>query len=64
MIRHKIARMTATTYALESMVYLTAALVDRHLDYSLEGACCKVFGTEVLWQNINDGLRSRAETAS
>ena len=30
MIRHKITRMTATTYALESMVYLTAGLVDRH----------------------------------
>jgi len=58
MIRHKIARMTATTYVLESMVYLTASLVDRHVgDYSLEGACCKVFGTEVLWQNINDGLQ-------
>jgi acyl-CoA dehydrogenase family member 9 len=57
MIRHKITRMTATTYALESMVYLTSSLVDRHLDYSLEGACCKVFGTEVLWQNINDGLQ-------
>jgi len=39
------------------MVYLTASLVDRHVDYSLEGACCKVFGTEVLWQNINDGLQ-------
>ena len=58
MIRHKITRMTATTYVLESMVYLTAGLVDRHVgDYSLEGACCKVFGTEVLWQNINDGLQ-------
>jgi acyl-CoA dehydrogenase family protein 9 len=58
MVRHKIARMAATTYALESMVYLTAGLVDRHIpDYSLEGACCKVFGTEVLWRNINDGLQ-------
>jgi acyl-CoA dehydrogenase family protein 9 len=58
MIRHKITRMAATTYALESMVYLTAGLVDRGIgDYSLEGACCKVFGTEVLWQNINDGLQ-------
>jgi acyl-CoA dehydrogenase family protein 9 len=58
MIRHKITRMTATTYALESMVYLTAGLVDRGIhDYSLEGACCKVFGTEVLWANINDALQ-------
>jgi acyl-CoA dehydrogenase family protein 9 len=58
MIRHKIARMTANTYALESMCYLTAGLIDREgIDYSLEGACCKVFGTEVLWQNINEALQ-------
>jgi acyl-CoA dehydrogenase family member 9 len=58
MIRHKIARMSANTYAIESMVYLTAGLVDRkNVDYSLEGACCKVFGTEVLWQNINEALQ-------
>jgi acyl-CoA dehydrogenase family protein 9 len=58
MIRHKIARMAANTYAIESMVYLTAGLVDRkNVDYSLEGACCKVFGTEVLWQNINEALQ-------
>ncbi len=58
MIRHKIARMTAKTYALEAMSYLTAGLIDRGgIDYSLEGACCKVFGTEVLWQNINDALQ-------
>jgi len=58
MIRRKIARMTASTYALEAMVYLTAGLIDRGVrDYSLEGACCKVFGTEILWQNINDALQ-------
>ncbi len=58
MIRHKITRMTVKTYVLESMVYLTAGLVDRKVgDYSLEGACCKVFGTETLWENINDALQ-------
>jgi acyl-CoA dehydrogenase family member 9 len=58
MIRHKITRMTAKTYALESMVYLTTGLIDRGIaDYSLEGACCKVFGTEALWENINDALQ-------
>ncbi len=58
MIRQKIARMTANTYALEAMCYLTAGLIDREgIDYSLEGACCKIFGTEVLWQNINDALQ-------
>jgi acyl-CoA dehydrogenase family protein 9 len=33
-------------------------LIDRGLeDYSLEGACCKVFGTETVWRNINDALQ-------
>jgi acyl-CoA dehydrogenase family protein 9 len=58
MIRSKFARMVVSTYALESMVYLTAGLIDRGLaDYSLEGACCKVFGTESVWQTINDALQ-------
>jgi acyl-CoA dehydrogenase family member 9 len=58
MIRAKFARMVANTYALESMVYLTAGLIDRGLpDYSLEGACCKIFGTEAAWQTINDALQ-------
>jgi acyl-CoA dehydrogenase family protein 9 len=57
-IRSKFARMVVNTYALESMVYLTAGLVDRGLaDYSLEGACCKIFGTESVWQSINDALQ-------
>ena len=58
MIRAKFARMVVSTYALESMVYLTAGLVDRGLDdYALEGACCKIFGTEAVWNNINDALQ-------
>src|SRR6266511_3422861 len=58
MIRGKFARMMASTYALESIVYLTSGLVDRGLpDYALEGACCKVFGTEAVWQTINDALQ-------
>jgi acyl-CoA dehydrogenase family protein 9 len=58
MIRAKFSRMVVSTYALESMVYLTAGLIDRGLaDYSLEGACCKVFGTETVWRNINDALQ-------
>jgi acyl-CoA dehydrogenase family member 9 len=58
MIRAKFARMVVSTYALESMVYLTAGLIDRGLeDYALEGACCKIFGTETVWRNINDALQ-------
>ena len=58
MIRGKFARMVVDTYALESVVYLTAGLIDRGLpDYSLEGACCKIFGTESAWRTINDALQ-------
>jgi len=58
MIRGKFARMVANTYALESVVYMTAGLVDRGLsDYALEGAACKVFGTETVWSVINDALQ-------
>jgi acyl-CoA dehydrogenase family protein 9 len=58
MIRGKFARMVVNTYALESMVYLTSGLIDRGLpDYALEGACCKVFGTEAVWRTINDALQ-------
>jgi acyl-CoA dehydrogenase family protein 9 len=58
MIRGKFARMVVNTYALESMVYLTSGLIDRGLpEYALEGACCKVFGTEAVWQTINDALQ-------
>lgn len=58
MIRGKFARMAVSTYALESVVFLTAGLVDRGLsDYALEGAACKVFGTETVWSVINDALQ-------
>jgi acyl-CoA dehydrogenase family member 9 len=58
MIRAKFARMVVDTYALESLVYMTAGLVDRGLsDYALEGAACKVFGTESVWATINDALQ-------
>jgi acyl-CoA dehydrogenase family protein 9 len=58
MIRQKFARMVVDTFALESMVYFTTGLIDAGLeDYALEGACCKVFGTEIVWRNINDALQ-------
>jgi acyl-CoA dehydrogenase family protein 9 len=58
MIQGKFARMVVNAYALESLVYMTAGLVDRGLsDYALEGAACKVFGTESVWNTINDALQ-------
>jgi acyl-CoA dehydrogenase family protein 9 len=61
MIKEKIARMTAETYALESMTYLTTGMIDAGVpDYSLESAICKVFGSETLWYVANETLQIMA----
>ncbi|HEY2516351.1 MAG TPA: acyl-CoA dehydrogenase family protein [Polyangiaceae bacterium] len=61
LIKDKIASMMASTYALESMTYLTTGLVDsRAIDYSLESATCKVFGSETLWDVVNESLQIAA----
>ncbi len=61
LIKDKIATMLAQTYALESMTYLTAGLVDgKGADYSLESAICKVFGSETLWWVVNETLQIAA----
>jgi acyl-CoA dehydrogenase family protein 9 len=60
-IQDKIAGMLARTYALESMTYLTAGLVDgESRDYSLESAICKVYGSETLWWVVNETLQIAA----
>jgi acyl-CoA dehydrogenase family protein 9 len=61
LIKDKIARMMASTYALESMTYLTTGLVDsKAIDYSVESAICKVFGSETLWAVVNEALQIAA----
>jgi len=55
LVKGKIARMAAHTYAMEAMTRVTASLIDRGLeDYMLETAMLKVFTTEALWQIVND----------
>jgi acyl-CoA dehydrogenase family protein 9 len=61
MIKDKVATMLAQVYALESMTYLTAAMVDASgPDYSLESAICKVFGSETAWSVVNETLQIAA----
>lgn len=61
MIKDKIATMLAQTYALESMTYLTAGLLDAKVpDYSLESAICKIMGSETLWFVVNETLQIAA----
>jgi acyl-CoA dehydrogenase family protein 9 len=60
MIKDKIATMLASVYALESMTYLTASMVDSKTDYSIESAICKVAGSEMLWYVVNETLQIAA----
>lgn len=61
MIREKIARMNMMAYVTESMVYHTTGLADRNnIDYSLESAICKVWGSEKLWDVVNEALQISA----
>jgi alkylation response protein AidB-like acyl-CoA dehydrogenase/3-hydroxyacyl-CoA dehydrogenase len=60
-IADKIARMTANTFAMESMTLLTSGLVsrDKHADIRLEAAMCKLWGSETAWQIVNDTMQIR-----
>ena len=53
-----ISEMAADAYALESIVYLTTDMVDKgDIDYSVEAAICKVFGTEACWKALNNAMQ-------
>jgi alkylation response protein AidB-like acyl-CoA dehydrogenase len=55
LVKDKLAYMQAGTYAMESVTYETAALIDSgEGDFMLETAMLKVFATDVLWRIIND----------
>src|SRR4051812_19841061 len=59
-IADKISRIAANTFACESMVLLTAALVDRdNADIRLEAAMCKMWGSEKAWQAIDETMQIR-----
>src|SRR2546422_4307567 len=58
LIKKKIARMAADTYAMEAMTAVTASLIDRGLeDYMIETAMRKVFASEALWLLVNDAFQ-------
>jgi alkylation response protein AidB-like acyl-CoA dehydrogenase len=58
LIKDKLARMAETTFAMESLTYLAAGLVDRHADdMMLETAISKLFCSEGLWQIADDTLQ-------
>ncbi|HWJ21938.1 MAG TPA: acyl-CoA dehydrogenase family protein [Gemmatimonadaceae bacterium] len=58
MIQKKFALAAAECYALDSAVTLTAGLVDRGgVDYSLETAACKVFGSELAYHAAHEAMQ-------
>jgi alkylation response protein AidB-like acyl-CoA dehydrogenase len=60
-IADKLARMAANTFAMESMTLLAASLVDRDkkADVRLEAAMCKLWGSEMAWQIVDDTMQIR-----
>ncbi|HEY4014615.1 MAG TPA: acyl-CoA dehydrogenase family protein [Polyangiaceae bacterium] len=61
LIKDKIATMMAETWALESMTYLTTAMVDAGFDdHAVESALCKIHGSEACWRVANETLQIAA----
>lgn len=60
LIKQKIADMSELTFAMDSLTWLTASMVDRHEgDIMLETAICKLFCSEMGWRVIDDALQVR-----
>lgn len=59
MIQEKFARVALDVYAMESMTYMTAAILDRYEepDVSVESAIVKVFSSEKTWHGVSDCLQ-------
>lgn len=58
LIKKKIAHMAFLSYAMESMVYLTASISENpEYDFSLESSICKTFCSESLWEIANEALQ-------
>lgn len=61
LIQEKLTRMSANIYAAESMVYLsTGNMIKGMSDYYMETAVCKVYGSEKLWECIDQAMQIAA----
>jgi alkylation response protein AidB-like acyl-CoA dehydrogenase len=58
LVQAMIARMSALTYAMDAVLYMTTGMLDRHDDdIMLETAICKVFCSEMGWRVVNDAMQ-------
>ena len=58
LVRSKIAHMSALCYAMDSVLYMTTGMLDRHdEDIIVETAICKVFCSEMGWRAVNDAVQ-------
>jgi acyl-CoA dehydrogenase family member 9 len=58
LVKQKIAEMHALAFAMESSTYLTAGLVDHHIeDIMLESAILKVFNSDSVWKILYDTMQ-------
>ncbi|RMH11859.1 MAG: acyl-CoA dehydrogenase [Planctomycetota bacterium] len=58
LVKLRLARMSALTYAMDAVLYMTTGMLDRHdEDIMLETAACKVFCSEMGWRVVNDAVQ-------
>ena len=65
LVKARLSRIAAATYAMEAMTTVTAALIDRGArEYTIETAMLKVFTTEALWDIVNDAFHIHGGAAA
>ncbi len=58
LVQVRIAHMAALTYAMDSVLYMTTGMLDRHdEDIQVETAMCKVFCSEYGYRAVNDAIQ-------
>lgn len=58
LVRQRVARMAAYTYAMDAVLYMTTGMLDRKDDdIQVETAVCKVLNSELGWRVVNDAVQ-------
>ncbi len=58
LVQKKIAYMSSLCYAMDSVLYMTTGMLDRHdEDIMLETAICKVFCSEMGWRTVDNAVQ-------